>query len=62
MEEKRGREYYIELARDKKDKVLRSRAEAAVSRNEHMPIAKFTEEHLAKVEALYEQLKARKGK
>jgi len=55
------REDYIKDARDKKDIVLRSRAEAAVSRNEHMPIAKFTKEHLEKVEALYKQLKDRKG-
>lgn len=59
MEEKRDREYYIEIARAKKDEMLRKRAEAAVSRNCHMPIAKFTQEHLDKVEALYIQLKER---
>jgi len=52
-------EDYIKEARERKDKVIRSRAEAAVSRNEHLPIAKFKKEHLDKVEALYIQLKER---
>jgi len=61
-QENRGKEYYIEKSRERKDATLRKRAEAAVSRNEHMPIDKFTKEHLDKVEALYQQLKERKGK
>lgn len=55
------REDYIKEARDKKDLVLRGRAEAAVSRNEHMPIAKFNKEHIDKVDALFKQLKERQN-
>jgi len=44
---------------EEKDAWLHKRAEAAVSRNEHLPINKFTQEHLDKVEALFKQLKER---
>ena len=44
---------------EEKEIMLRKRAEAAVSRNEHMPVEKFTKEQLDKVEALYIQLKER---
>lgn len=50
------KKYYAE-----KEIMLRKRAEAAVSRNEHMPIEKFTKEQLDKVEALYIQLKERQN-
>lgn len=59
--EPRTKEYYINKAREEKDSWLRKRAEAAVSRNEHMPIEKFTKEHLDKVEALFKQLKERQN-
>lgn len=44
---------------EEKDAWLHKRAEQAVSRNEHLPINKFTQEHLDKVEALFKQLKER---
>lgn len=56
---KKTKEDYIREARDKKDDLIRERAKDAVSRNEHTPIAKFKQEHLDKVEALFKQLKER---